>query len=134
MKKLLILAVMLAASLSVSAQIEGKYVEGQFVNSNAYYTTTQTFPIDISGDNYAWGLWSAWRGTSKITTSSIVAQVSPDGIRWDNTATAKTLSTTDTLAHFTGTDLTSKYLRFKLTVTAGDTIRYLRCWYEFKRK
>ena len=145
MKKVILIVALLAISFAGISQVTGKYVTGQYVYSNE--TTAQrvyssvAYPIEVGGENYDWQITASWKAItgattqrwSKLTTSVIRVQTSPDGATWMNLGACDTMKKS-TYFVYSGTSAVPKWMRLSLTVTAGDTIYGLKAWYDFKRK
>ena len=134
MKRLALIALTVIMAVGAFPQITGKYTAEKFMSNHdtIVITTSQNWPIEVSGDSYVWQISSKWKTTSKITTSTAKLQYSPDGTNW-------LLIETDSLKsgnpqYFAGTDTPFRYLRYLLTVTSGDTVKGFNAWYEFRRK
>lgn len=132
-----------AISFSGFSQVSGKYVTGGFVSNHdtIRVLTSAAYPIEVGGGNYDWQLTASWKAItgatnqrwSKLTTSVIRVQTSPDGSTWMNLGSCDTMKKS-TYFVYSGTSAVPKWMRLSLTVTSGDTLYGLKAWYDFKRK
>lgn len=134
MKKIIAIIALIAVTMTAGAQISGKYAADQFVNSTDTIFTSQSWPIEIGGENFSWGITTTWADSTVATTSTVKLQTSPDGSLWMDYATTPDSIASVTYSKYAGTDITAKWMKLVLTVTSGDTIYGFKAWYEFKRK
>lgn len=135
MKKIIICLTLLWVAATATAQIEGKYAAMKFadLDTNAI-TTSQSWPIEISGENYVWSIYAVWADSSVLDGTYLKVQKSPDGSFWIDEGIVDTISTFALIKNVTGADVTGKHLRLYLGTATGDTVWGFKAWYEFRRK